>query len=140
MIRSEDRLEDVLAFRPFKSLTVGLRCFLAALVMAALAATPIAAPEAQSLSAESVFSQLNGDEPVICSQHSHGQDHQQGGQHPCSGCLLCAVSDGAAIPQQDVALPTASRIEDIHYVAAGQLVAVKPVPTNRHARGPPLFV
>jgi len=125
-----------LAFRPFKSLTVGLRCFLAALVMTVLAA----APEAQSLSAETVFAQLNGDEPVICSQHSHGQDHQQGGQHSCSGCLLCAASNGAAIPQQDVALPTASRIEDIRYVAASQFMVVKPVPTHRHARGPPLFV
>jgi len=108
--------------------------------MAALAATPISLPEAQSLSAETVLAQLNGDEPVICSLHSHGHDHQHDGQHQCSGCLLCTATDAVAIPQQDVALPTASRIEEVHYVAASQLVAVKPVPTNRQARGPPLFV
>jgi hypothetical protein len=131
-----------LAYWRFKSLTVGLRCFLAALVMATLAATPIAMPEAQSLSAETVFARLNGDEPVICSQHSHGHghDHQHDGQHQCSGCLLCATTDVAAIPLQDVTLPTASRIEDVRYVAASQLVAAKPVPTNRQARGPPHFV
>lgn len=133
MIGFKKPLESTLGLWPFKSLTVDLRCFLAALVMTALAATPISMPEA-------TVAQLNGDEPVICSLHSHRHDHQQGGQHQCSGCLLCAASDVAALPLQDVSLPTASRIEDVRYVAVRQFVAVKPVPSNRQARGPPLFV
>ena len=118
---------------PIKSLTVRLRCFFAALMMVALAATPFSMPEAAPI-------QANDDEPVICSLHSHGKEHSHNGQNQCSGCLLCTATDVAAIPLQDVALPTSSRIEEVRYIAASQLLAIKPIPTNRQATGPPALV